>query len=131
LVSYTGSRTDKSLEIAAREVAATVREAQNYALTGRDAGESGGVNCNDYIFTYTIGSAVYTIKNNCNINISYTLKNGVVFDNEGSFSFSAPHGIVSIVSTETITLSKNSKKITVCVYSSGKIMETSIGESCP
>lgn len=128
LVSLSGTRTDKALETAGQEVAAAVREAQNYALTGRGAGPG----CNTYTFSY--GGSSYDISNGsgCEVNISYELKNGVVFSGtSGSFYFLVPHGIIDIASTETITLGKNSKKVNVCVYPSGRVEATAIGGTCP
>ncbi|MCD6149636.1 prepilin-type N-terminal cleavage/methylation domain-containing protein [bacterium] len=132
LVSTSGSRTDKALEAAAREVAAMIREAQNYALTGKDA----GAGCNSYVFAYTDATNSYSVNNGCNINNSYTLKNGIVFNSgvSGSFNFSAPYGACSVVlgAPENIALSKSGKTIRVCVYSSGKVIETDIGAAgCP
>ena len=134
LVSFGSSRTDKALETAARETAATIREAQNYALTGKGA----GAGCNTYTFSYGNGDDKneYGIDNGggCSINASYSLENGVVFQNSGSFNFSAPHGTCSVAldAPENIILTKNSKTIIVCVYSSGKVVETEIGaENCP
>ena len=132
LVSTSGSRTDKALEAAAREVAATIREAQNYALTGKDA----GAGCNSYVFAYTDATDSYSVNNSCNINNSYTLKNGIVFNSgvSGSFNFSAPYGAIGGlgVSPRIITLNKGGKNINVCVYSSGKVIETDIGAAgCP
>ena len=133
LVSTSGSRTDKALEAAAREVTATIREAQNYALTGKGA----GAGCNTYVFTY--GAGAYSVSNGvaCSVNSSYALKNGVTFQNPGllSFSFAVPHGAISGIVFGTprdIILDKSSKVIHVCVYSSGKIIETDIGAAgCP
>jgi len=129
---YSGNQREiKALETAAREVSAAIREAQNYALTGKNAGPG----CNSYTFSYT--NSNYSVNNNCNINYTYTLKNGVTFSNStlDSIHFSVPHGTVSGTgfnnNLKIIELSKNNKKIKVCVYLSGKIVETNIGGSCP
>ena len=135
LVSTSGSRTDKALEAAARKVAATIREAQNYALTGKDA----GAGCNTYTFSYGNGANndEYGIDNGggCSININYSLDNGVDFNGvSGSFNFSVPHGTCSVAldAPENIALFKSGKTIRVCVYSSGKVIETDIGAAgCP
>ena len=132
LVSFGSSRTDKALETAARETAATIREAQNYALTGKGA----GAGCNIYTFSYGNGDDKneYGIDNGggCSINASYSLGNGVVFQNSGSFNFSAPLGISNLAAVEGITLTKSGKTIKVCVYPSGKVVETEIGAgNCP
>lgn len=129
LVSMNSARTNKALETAGQEVAATIREAQNYALTGKGA----GAGCNDYTFTYAAGDS-YGISNGaaCSINVNYTLKNGVTFPSGDLFSFSAPHGAVDFTGLKTIILAKNGKQIRVCVYSSGRVEETVIGAaSCP
>jgi len=135
LVSLVNGRADKALEVAAREVAATIREAQNYALSGKGA----GTGCNTYTFSYNDGADnnEYSVSNGgaCSINNNYKLKNGVIFSGAGSFSFSVPHGIIAGVvldNPEDIELTKSSKVIHVCVYSSGKIIETEIGAAgCP
>ncbi len=128
LVSYGEKRADKELEAAAREVAATIREAQNYALTGKDA--AGG---STYTFSYGVVNDEYGISNGNNINNNYELKDGVVFSGSGGFNFTAPHGTCSVIlgTPEDIELNKGGKEIHVCVYSSGKVIETDIGGSCP
>ncbi|MBU2028494.1 prepilin-type N-terminal cleavage/methylation domain-containing protein [Patescibacteria group bacterium] len=117
LVSMNAEREKKAVEIAAREVAAVVREAQNYALTGKNL--KNAISCS-FIFTWTGNS--YSISN-CK-NQSYSLKNGVTFSNNGSFSFSIPFANLDISSTKDIGLYKGSSSYHVCVYVSGVVSES-------
>lgn len=124
LVSVRGSQTGKELESAAREVAAAVREAQNYALTGKKLTSS----CS-YNFVYVNGTANYNIGGCISPAVNYILKNGVTFGSGGSFDYYAPHGNVS--SSNKILLFKKSKYRTVCVNSSGAVEEKSGNAACP
>ncbi|MCX6765713.1 MAG: prepilin-type N-terminal cleavage/methylation domain-containing protein [Candidatus Moranbacteria bacterium] len=131
LVYLGDSRKDRELEVAAREVAAAVREAQNNALTGKNASST----CNSYVFTY--GGSNYSVSNNSgcsNPPIQYTLKNKVTFQNSGSFSFSIPFGVLSPNNNTVITLQNQTsttiKTINVCVYPPGRVEEKRIGEGC-
>jgi type II secretory pathway pseudopilin PulG len=120
MVSLSGAKNSKAVETAAREVAAAVREAQNYAITGKNA--KGGCS---YSFSYTALSSGYNISG-CS-DISYTLKNGVLFGAAGgSISFSIPSATTS---GGNIEVKKGSTSYIVCVCSSGKIEEKA-GSSC-
>lgn len=123
-----GSRKDRELEVAAREVAAAVREAQNNALTGKNASST----CSSYVFTY--GGSNYSVSNNSeciNSPIQYTLKNRVTFQNSGSLSFSIPFGVLSPDNNAVLTLrNQTGKTINVCVYPPGRVEEKRIGEGC-
>jgi len=119
-------RTKKELEGAAREVAASIREAQNYALTGKNASASCS---NEYIFTYEINSPNYSISGCIDPAISYVLKNNVEFLNEGSFSFEAPWGKVNPPSSQIIRLKKGSHCIEISVCKFGSVKESVI--ACP
>ncbi len=123
LISMNALREKKAVETAAREVAAVVREAQNYALTGK------GLTANSPACSFTFvwatpsatdyGFASYTGVTACKVQ-SYSLKNGVTFSNDGKISFSVPF---STTSSADIILSKGSSSYHVCVYASGIVKE--------
>ncbi|KKR20862.1 MAG: Tfp pilus assembly protein FimT [Candidatus Moranbacteria bacterium GW2011_GWA2_39_41] len=114
LVSFYDSKNKKAVETEARKVAAVVREAQNYALTGKNASAGCG---NEYTFTY--GGSEYGIIG-C-VTESYSLIGGVSFNTNSSFSFSVPWGNAS--EAKTIAVEKGNDKYNICVYQSGKIVE--------
>jgi prepilin-type N-terminal cleavage/methylation domain-containing protein len=113
-----GNRQKNEVQVAAREVAAAVREAQNYALNGKNASASCG---NQYTFIPSNGYASYSITG-C-VTANYTLKNGVVFTTGDTVRYDTPHAGMTPNSTVTITVSKNSITKNVCVYISGRIVE--------
>lgn len=117
LVSMNEQRDRKAVEGAAREVAAVIREIQNYALTGKKLASSSGC---AYVFNWS--GTGYNISS-CDTQ-SYTLKNGVSFNNNGSFSFSIPFANLNTSSTTSIMLKKNSSNYYVCVYASGVVSES-------
>jgi prepilin-type N-terminal cleavage/methylation domain-containing protein len=125
LVSMNKGRELWAVKTAAREVAATVREVQNNALTGKGLTAS-SASCN-YTFSWTTAATppanVYNITG-CRTQ-SYTLKNGVSFSGSGgSLSFSVPF---SITSEANIKLNKGSSDYYVCVYASGIVKEDPVG----
>ena len=121
LVSMNAQKEKKEVEAAAREVAAVVREAQTYALTGKGLTAS-SASCS-YNFFWTTGTVDYGITG-CRTQ-NYVLKNGVQFSgSSGSVSFSVPF---SATSPATILLNKNSSSYYVCVYSSGLVKESLSG----
>ncbi|MFH0969473.1 MAG: type II secretion system protein [Patescibacteria group bacterium] len=127
IVSLQSGKTDKELETAAREVSAAIREAQNNALTGKNASSS----CQYYDFTYTASSTNYSVGtvsgSGCPL-ASYTLKNGVTFVNGGSFNFSIPFGGVTGISGIKIT--KNNVCYCVSINSSGSVEERGKLSTC-
>jgi prepilin-type N-terminal cleavage/methylation domain-containing protein len=136
IVSMSGQKDKKAVETAAREVAAAVREAQNYALTGKGA-VSG---CLGYTFSWTNSSVDYKFKGNGTcpaINQSnYTLKNGVKIvssaggcDASKSFNFSFPRADLNPTDTCTIIVGKGAYCYNIFVYPSGRVDE-SIKDPC-
>jgi hypothetical protein len=114
------------VEEAAREVAAVIRETQNYALTGKGLTASSSI-CR-YNFYWTNGTANYGMGgvvggfNSCKTQ-AYTLKNGVIFSGGGSISFSVPLATIT-ASAMDIKLDKgSSSSYHVCVYASGLVSE--------
>lgn len=136
MVSFGSGRTQKELETNAREFASVVREAQNYALTGREAiadttpcsfgiAWSGGNYNVSYV--YKTGGAC----TQSSIVGSYSLKNGVTFDNAGSFNFSLPHASLSFASgSRPAVLTKQSLSHVVCTYAEGRVLDQP-GSACP
>jgi prepilin-type N-terminal cleavage/methylation domain-containing protein len=123
----------KSVEVAAREVAVTVREAQNFALTGKNTGKA-GEKCTSYTFSWEGGSVNYTIEGTMPADTGcktqeYSLKNGVQFANGGSFTFAVPFSFVAGSFSEdgykNIDLQKGNDCFHVKVFSSGIVSEES------
>ncbi len=121
MVSSLGqSKNQQALKSAASEVVAAIRETQNYALTGKNAGGS----CNNYTFTYSGNSYNVSNGSGCGINDSYQLRNNVTFNNSSSITFTAPHGNTA---GATIILSNDSHSINICISDTGMIWKTSEG----
>jgi prepilin-type N-terminal cleavage/methylation domain-containing protein len=119
LVSMNTAQKKEALITAAREVAAVVRETQNYALTGKDLRNQ--INSCSFTFTWGDSSSSYDISGCKEQN--YSLKNGVTFFNNGNFSFSVPSGNLNTSSTMDIILRNNNNNYHVCVYVSGIVNE--------
>lgn len=130
IASYTTSKRNAELETSAEEIVAVLREAQNYALTGKETSST----CNVYLVDFTNVSANYTLRNGggCPINQTYTLKNGVVVSSGTDTTFTAPHATVNFVGAgwRTITVSKGGIVANVCVNSAGLIKKMRIGAAC-
>ncbi|MDO8566142.1 MAG: prepilin-type N-terminal cleavage/methylation domain-containing protein [Candidatus Moranbacteria bacterium] len=131
LLSFGDSRVKKELETNANEFAGVVREAQNYALTGKQAG--GGTVCAFSVTwttpsTYSLG---YTASGSCATAptslVSYSLKNGVIFSNSGAVSFKSPWAEVTTGDVQ-VNFSRSGNTHSVCVNAEGKISE---GITCP
>jgi prepilin-type N-terminal cleavage/methylation domain-containing protein len=145
IVSMGGAKTKQEVEGAARQVAAALREAQNYALTGKNIGASGDVPCQfrleaDGTSTFTIqqkkfDSGVCTADSGSPM--SYSLSNGVTVSTNNA-SFDVPRGEVfndalgELNGDEKVdfSISKDGSTAHVCLYPFGRIEERSIGGSC-
>lgn len=135
IVSLTDSRVKRELETNAREFVGVVREAQNYALTGKQIG--GNTACS-FSVTWMAPSTYnlkYTPSGNCTATptstASYSLKNGVIFQNastSGSFNFALPHANFS--GNTSVKFTKKGIWHTVCISSDGRISDKP-GPSCP
>lgn len=151
LISLGGTRDQKAVEGETRKFAATVRELQNYALTGRQI-VAGQVSCAIGIFSMDSGDDSYIP--------SYSHRTGTTCADAPEFIELSPSGLSGGVSFETvpadalyfrvprgdlidrsgapittaqlIVLNKNTASYSVCVYPSGMITETAgaLG-SCP
>ena len=150
LVSFSGVRDRKTVEGEARKFAATIREVQNYALTGKEMA-TGRVTCGvgigaiDADETAYRTTYIYRSGTNCDdsptsaISTTNTLSNGVKFFNVvDAFYFKVPRGNlvdsarVAITTAQLIVLQKSTANYSVCVYPSGMVTETAgVLGSCP
>jgi type II secretion system protein H len=138
MISLGSGHIKKDLETNAREFVGVVREAQNYALTGKQA----VVGTDPCRFRIDWGGSTYALtywyKNaagNCNQTFqmaTYTLKNGVVFSNNNTnfLYFTLPHANSNFGAIKSATLTKRSNSHTVCIYEDGR-MNDQPGISCP
>lgn len=133
IVSMSSGKTDRELDAAAREFASIVREAQNYALTGKQL-VANSVPCK-YHLTWVRGRSDYSLMYEYELNgtcvppsptysISYTLKNGVTFATPGiqAFYFSPPHGTLSFdAGVRSVGLSKDGQSRIICIHEDGRV----------
>lgn len=151
IVSMGGSKTKQEVEGAARELAAAIRETQNYALTGKNIGAAGDVPC-QFRVNVDIGTSVsdFTVQQirfvsgTCDTNsgapMAYSLSNGVQFSANAHVRFDVPRGEpknsagteigTSGVTHVDFSFAKNGSTAHVCVYPLGRIEEKPIGGSC-
>ena len=156
IVSLSGSRDRKAVEGEARKFAAVVREAQNYALTGK-AINATDPTCGVGIKAIVSGATTFRLKymhrtsgavscsagftipaDTDNFSSIRSLLNGVQFasDTASAIYFSVPRGELidgngaAITTTQLILLSKGSSMYSVCVYPTGRVEDVS-GASCP
>lgn len=136
IVGLGSGRTERELEAAAREFASTVREAQNYALTGRQLTPATDPcqyqtswSGSQYVLTYfaNVGGACSN-----STATTYGLKGGVVFTSAGSVSYRPPHATNDIVGSRLVVFTKNSRFHSVCLYKNGRIFDQ-VGQlnTCP
>jgi len=134
IVSLESGRIERELEANAREFVGIVREAQNYALTGRQIG--GNTACSfSVVWAASTYSFRYTPSGNCAASptpiASYALKNGVAFSNTNALSFSLPHAALDFsTGNRSATFTKQSSSYVVCIYADGRISDQR-GAACP
>jgi prepilin-type N-terminal cleavage/methylation domain-containing protein len=149
LVFMGSSRDQKALEGAAREVAASIREAQNYALAGKAIGSGNILPCEFVWRTWNQTSYRIRLRQLCGNatgdDILYSLPSGVIFKNEDAdtninyalFIFSVPFGNVNISSSNGsvattganstyFTLKKGAYCANITVSSSGNVTEGAV-----
>ena len=135
-VSLTTGKTGRALERSSREVIAALREAQNYALSGR----STTINENNTSFGVQIISATaYSVISSNGTVSSYSLKGGVNFTSGATtLGFLVPRGEVTVGgsplaagASERIALSKSGSVVYICLYQSGRIVENGSDATCP
>lgn len=125
LVSMNAAREKKTVEVAAREIASVVREAQNYSLTGKNL-KTQAASCN-FVFTWTENT--YSLSG-CKEQ-GYSLKNSVAFSNSGSFYFDVPFASITVTTNPLpspvfpidIILNKGNSDYHVCIFASGIVRE--------
>jgi len=124
------ARVERELETNAREFASVLREAQNYALTGKQANgtvttDKFRVDWIDSTYTLSAVSSSGTVA----IIASYSLKNGVTLDGNGAsfITFSLPWGVSNATSTIIISFSKSTYQKYVCLSVEGRIEDSSSG----
>lgn len=126
IVSLVNSKRIAELDSAAEEVAAVLREAQNYALTGKDI----VTGCGNYTVAFANGTGNYRLHNGggtCLLNLPYVLKNGVIISGSTDTTFIAPHANISGMGAgwRVITLNKGGgTPIYVCINSAGLIKKS-------
>lgn len=132
IVSLQGSKTEKEVETAAREVSAAIREAQNNALTGKNDGSSP---CRMAYFLHSGSVNGYSVKGTGGCPVSNrTLGNGVTFKSAPlRVNFLVPFGATSFTPATAgvfaIELIKSSSSYFVCVTQVGSVYEKKDG--CP
>lgn len=133
LVTFSGRQQARNLERAAREVMATLREAQNYALSGR----AGVISENNtyYGVDFTAGASYSVVSSGGTIE-SYSMKNGIVASAASSVRFMLPRGEVyiggaALSGSHRITLANGALNHYICVYSTGHILDNGAAAVCP
>jgi prepilin-type N-terminal cleavage/methylation domain-containing protein len=130
LASISASRNKKNVELAARDVAAVIREGQNNAFSGKFADVCGG----GWLFSYTNGTGNYSLSGqgaSCSANYSYNYKlsNGVTFTSTGTINFGIPFAKITATS-DKIVLQNSTDKYTICVNAIGNVEEKAGDVSC-
>jgi prepilin-type N-terminal cleavage/methylation domain-containing protein len=132
-VSMQNGRTEKELEIAARNIASSIRAVQSDAINGKKAlgcssgylfywGDDGGGSRTETKYQYKIDG--------CNPQPTVTLDRGVYFAAFGSFEFQAVSASpVFSGGINWIVIKKDSKNYIICVSDRGNVTEKA-GTSC-
>lgn len=140
LMSTGNARTEREVSSASQDVVGLLREAQQYALTGKQF-----VNSTDpcqFRVTWNSGSAslttTYYYKGSngvCDQSVTvstFNLQGGVVFANSGVVDFSLPHGRPSFATPNVaLQLSKAGVSGVACVYQSGLVKNALGTTNCP
>lgn len=137
VVSFTKNRVERELETNAREFAGVVREAQNYALTGKQfvagtdpCGFMVNWDGSSYTLTYKYKGA-NEVCNQTSLIATYALKNGVSFSGSNAdVYFDVPHATLNFNGIKSVQFTKSSKNHTVCIYADGRISDQP-GINCP
>lgn len=135
LVTFSGQRQARNLERAAREVMAALREAQNYALSGR----AGVITENNTYYGVRIASTTsYDIVASSGTIANYSLKNGATFISSATtLGFALPRGDVlkdgspMAPVSYAIGLTVGSRNAYVCLYRTGRIIDNGPSSTCP
>lgn len=135
VVSMQEGRNQRAVDVAARQVAATVRMAQSYAVAGRYE-SNGRIPCAFYFFAQNATGEygvryTYHTRNSTTCTstpttiVSYTAVNGVTLSQVNNLAFTIPQGTVDqdISAVTRITLSKGTVSTDVCVDGFGRVRE--------
>lgn len=135
-VSFGNGRTQREVETNAREFASVLKEAQNYALTGKQVGS--GVTCQ---FSMTWSGSTYSLQAIARSGSScaggatsiatYSLKQGVSFQGSGSVSFALPWATIGGGTGQIATFGKAGIYHSVCLNTNGVIMDQAGSGACP
>lgn len=132
LAGLGGGRSEREVEASAREFASVVREAQNYALTGKQLTPntdpcqyrmswSGSQYSLTYLYAAAGGSCATP---SSSVFATYSLKAGVSFVGAlNTVSYSPPHATNDISGSELIVLTKNGQYHSVCLYKNGRVLD--------
>lgn len=132
VVSLSNQRRIRNLDLASQEIAAALRTAQNYALTGRSINAAEN-NCSfgvqmvagaTYTLVHSVGAGCATSA----IGGDYSLRGGVSFAAAQTVNFLLPRGEVGAKST--IRLTNGALSRYVCVNTNGRIFENGTN-TCP
>lgn len=145
LASLVDNKDDRELSVAMREVASGLRQAQNYALTGKILD---GLRPCQYSFvtagnTYRLQVEGYdpTVVGNSCSNGTVTFNDPTITVSKGiaispkSLLFAVPSGRITALSSPTtfpqaITLNKGGTAYLICIHASGRIEERNKEVSC-
>ncbi len=147
LGTISGSRGNKDIEANARILMTTIREAQNYALTGKNIrGMCGAKPCVPYSFKVSASGSAYVLEQSSIdapavfAGTASTLLNAVTVNStNGGVVFTVPRGEPSkgtggaeLVGSDVVdfSVSKDGKTSHVCVYPLGRVEEKPIGVAC-
>lgn len=156
ITSMGGGRNRQEVGGAARVVAATLREAQNNALAGKNiTGTMSDRPCQFRVRTITgTGTIAHeqlsagdtfcptpgTLTTNIWSGASTNLLNGVTFSASTEVYFDVPRGepknslgieVSAVTGPVDFSITKGPDTVHVCVYPLGRIEETAVGASCP
>lgn len=136
--SLSSGQAVKSVETNAREFVGVVREAQNYALTGKQliagtdpCGYVVGWSGANYTMTYKYKNAGGACSQS-SIVTTYQLKGGATFSATGSLEFGLPHGVIVGLSSgsRAVIFAKGGTTHVACVYFNGRMLDQA-GSTCP
>ena len=143
ITSMSGAKTKSEVDGAARQLAASIREAQNYALTGKNITSTSTNRACQFSVVSTSGSGTFVLKQasmagtTCGAlanAVTYTLQNGVSFSAGSEVRFDVPRGeprdnVGGELTAGNIDFSfaKNGSTAHVCVYPLGRIEEKGVG----
>ncbi len=128
IASLQKGRAQRAVDVAARQVAATIRMAQSYALAGRYAGDN-KIPCDfrffangttgEYGVRYTYHAQGVSCTSSPTQIVSYRVGNGVAMTSLNDVIFSIPQGIAD--RSASLTLSKDGVAQSICIDKFGRV----------